>query len=163
MRSGGAGAAEVVSEAGGEAFECRRTVHRMEADFDEAKLFGVVLGGHEGFVELLFSLNEERAASAENFGKLVVLPREEIVKGAVVDVAFGAVTGIVEHDDDRIEFVADGSREFHAGHLKGAVTDQDERAQFGIGELGADAGGDGKAHRSVICRSKEFSAMADEE
>jgi hypothetical protein len=54
---GNAGAAEGVGEARGEAFEGGGAVHLAQANFDEAELLGVVLGGHEGFVELLFSLD----------------------------------------------------------------------------------------------------------
>ena len=77
--------------------------------------------------------------------------------------ALGAVTGIVEHDDDGIEFVADGGGQLHARHLKRAVPDENQRAKFGIGHLRADAGGNGETHRSVIRRAEEFGAMPDEQ
>src|SRR5688572_21988901 len=81
---------EVFAEAFGETLEGGRTVVLGQADFQKAVGFGVVLGGHEGFVELLFGVDEKSAAGAEDFGQAMVMPEGDVVVRAVLHVAFGA-------------------------------------------------------------------------
>src|SRR5262245_30062872 len=60
----------------GEATEGGAFVHGVEADVEEAIAARMLGGGAEGVVELLFRLDEEGAARAEEGGELVILPHE---------------------------------------------------------------------------------------
>ena len=73
----------------------------------------------------------------------------------------GAVALVVQHDDDRVEPVADDRRQFHAGHLKGPVAHQHHRPQLGPGDHRPQGRRHGKAHRRVICRADELGLAVD--
>ena len=52
-------------------------------------------------------------------------------------------------------------REFHAGHLKGTVADENDGTAVGCRNVDSDRCGDRKTHRRVIGRTKEFGFAID--
>jgi len=92
-----------------------------------------------------FGLNEETASRTEDFWQLAVAPWPDVVVWAILHMPFGAIPVIVQNDNYRVKAVASDSGELHASHLKGTITHENQRAQFGIGELSPDASGHCKA------------------
>src|ERR1043166_6613667 len=86
----------------------------------------------------------------------IILPWPRVVGGPVLHLPLGPVTGVVEDNDDGVQAIAHCRAQFHARHLKGAVADQDERAQFGVCQLRPDPGRHGKPHRSIIGGPEKF-------
>src|SRR2546428_403472 len=133
----------------GQALQRGRAIHRVEVHVEQAETFLVAFGDKKRLIELLLGFHHKTPAGAQHFGDATVIPCEQIVVWAVLDVALRAVAAIVQHDDNRVQSVAHGGGEFHAGHLERAVADQHQRTRFWLGHLDADAGGHSESHRRV--------------
>src|SRR5947207_8122617 len=118
-------------------------------------------GLDEGAILFLLGLNNKSPANTEDFRKSAVAHGPDIIVWPILHVTFGAVAIVVEHDDDRIELVTSNGRQFKAGHLKCAITDKDQRAEFLVGQLRTNTRGNGKAHRGVVSRSEKFGSLTD--
>ena len=132
-------------------------------DVEQAHAAAVGQGAQRGAVELAFGADLVAAAAAENLRQLVVLPGLDVVELVVAGVQqpLGAVALVVQHDDDRVEAVADDGRQFHAGHLERPVAHQHDRPQVGPGDHRAQRRRHGKAHRRVVGRADELRLPVD--
>src|SRR5712692_5680402 len=86
-----------------QALEGRGTVERIEPHVEQAKTGRVPLRGGQRVVELLFGGDDESASGAEQFREPVVVPRQDVVIGAILHLALRAIAAVVEEDDDGIE------------------------------------------------------------
>src|SRR5215471_11529833 len=114
-------------------------------------------------VEFLFGVDDETTACADHIGEATVVEGPNVVVRTVLHVSLRAVTPVVEQNDDRVKVIARDRGKFETGHLKRAVTDEDEWATFGIGHLRANSCRQRKAHRGIIGRTKKLGALADEQ
>lgn len=78
----------------------------------------------KGFLEGFFIGCVVPIQRAEELAEPVEIPAADVVERPVEDVPFGAVPAIVENHHDRREAEAYVGREFGAGHLERAVSDQ---------------------------------------
>src|SRR4051812_8918438 len=103
----------------------------------------------------------ESEAGAKQIRQAMVLPVEHVVEFAVQQEAFGAISPIVQDNDDRIELATHGRAQLHAGHLKGTVADQYQWPQLRIGTLSANGAGYGEAHARVERRPDKLGLLAN--
>ena len=145
-------------ELGGHAGELGAHVVAGDFDIDDLDVVGAH-GGLDGAVEFAFGGGGGGFAAADEFGDFGVIPLGDDVEFSVADFAHGAVAFVVEDENDRARFKANGGGKLGAGHLERAVADEDNGAEAGVGFGDADGGGDGEAHGEVIGGGDEFGAL----
>src|SRR5438552_2357744 len=94
---------DLFGEALRQALQGRGTVERIEPHVEQAKTGRVPLRRGQRVVEFLLGGDDESAPGAEQIRQPVVVPRQDVVIGAVLHVTLRAVAGVVEEDHDGIE------------------------------------------------------------
>ena len=124
---------------------------------------GVLIGKRslEGLLQLAFGVNLKPQPCAEQFWHLVVLPVVNVVKRAFLNESLCGIALVIQHHDNRIEFLPNRRGQFHAGHLKSPVTDQDQWSELSIGDLHANTGGNREAHGCVVGGAQKFGVLSD--
>ena len=147
----------------GEALKRRRTVERIEPHVEQTKTVGMQSRSVQRMIELFFGFDGKPPACPNHLGDAAVIPGEQIIVRAVLDVAFRAVSRIIQNDHDRIQLIANGCGEFHAGHLKRSVADQYQWAQLWFRQLHSNTRRHSESHRSVVRRSEKFRSAIDKQ
>ena len=96
----------ILSEALSESLQRWGPVVRFQQHFQETKAFSVLFSRGEGLVEFVLRTNEEASSGAEDLGQAMVLPWDNVIVGAVLHLPFGAIAGVIEHNNDGVELVA---------------------------------------------------------
>ena len=109
------------------------TIQAAEADVDERETFGFLFSFAQSVVQFLFRFYCKSTSGTQNIGQQMIIPGDQIIVRTVLNVAFGAVAGIIKQHDNGVQMITNGCAQFHAGHLKGAVADQNQRTTVGMG------------------------------
>src|SRR3990167_3328414 len=116
----------------GDTFHRDGAVEFIEDDVDEREGPAVGQRRFEGVIERALRFDFEASPSRNDLRQAVVGPFGDVVVRSVVNLAFGRVSVVVQDDDDRRKAEPLDGGEFHAGHLKRAVSDEDERPQMRV-------------------------------
>ena len=94
-----------------------------------------LIGKGSGKVLFKFPLRPyARASSAsDQVAHFVILPFMHIVKGALQNLALRRIASVIQNNDNRSLPVAHAAGQLCPGHLKGAVSHQDDGPQAGVG------------------------------
>ena len=125
----------------------------LKVKIEQGITLGICQSPFKGFLQFILESHFDAQSTTKQFRYFMIVPINNIIIWPVFKETLGGVAMIVDHHDNRIQTVAEKAGDLHAGHLEGAIPDDDDSTLVRLPKQDTDRRRHGIPHRCVIHRS----------